>query len=231
MKKLICVCLLAANAILLQAQTEFRSEIEKLLPPAECKADVMGIVFPKRVQELTRKLQVAIATNKDWWLDYIKQNAKPGEPLPYDKKLGMTKNEYAEFLSLAGKQEMQKFGSAELRVITNAETYQFSCRKDLPDLDGVKINLKDMTVTTPYAVLTNLVPDTSESGGVMGPFSGYQWKFEEGDGGLNNITTASLLIGQAKNTGRNFIYYKGGIVRSNNAVSNTLILILYDKPK
>jgi hypothetical protein len=230
MKKLIWFCFFATSPILLNAQTEFRSEIEKLLPPIECKVDVMGVVYPERFQELNKKIQMALTTNKEWFLSYIKQNAKSGEPLPYDERMGMTKDEYAEFLSLGDKREMRKFGSAELTIRTNADTFQFNCRRDLP-LDGVKINLRDMSITTPFAVITNPAPDTSEGGGVIGPFSGYQWKFEKDDQTFNNVTTASFLIGQAKKSGRNFIYYKGGIMKSNNAVTNVTVLIFYDQPK
>ena len=191
----------------------------------------MGIVFPMRFQELTEKMQVALATNRDWFLDYIKQNAKPGEPLPYDERIGLTKGEYAEYLALGEKKEMRKLGSAEVHVTNNAGIFQFRSGGTIPDLDEVTIKMKDLTVATPFGEITNLAPDSSESGGVIGPYSGYRWTFETGDQELNNIKTASFLIGYAKNTGRNFIYYKGGIVRSKNPVKNTLVLILYDRPK
>lgn len=231
MKKLLCLCIFAAGTFFLRAQTELRSEIEKLLPPPECKVDMMGVVFPERFQELTVKMQTALATNKEWMLNYIKQNAKPGEPLPYDKKLGMTKNEYEEFLTLGEKKEMKKFGSVEITTTTRADIFQIHSGGELSDLEEVKINLKEMSIITPFGVITNLAPDTSEGGGVIGPFSGYRGNLEKGDEDFNNVTTAIFLVGQAKNTGRNFIYYKGGILKSKNAVKNTTILILYDKPK
>ena len=231
MKKFLCLCIFAAGTFLLRAQTELRSEIEKLLPPPECKVDIMGVAFPKRFQELTVKMQTALATNKEWMLNHIKQNAKPGEPLPYDEKLGMTKNEYEEFLALGEKKEMKKFGSVKITTTTNANIFQIHSGGELSDLDEVKINLKELTITTPFGVITNLAPDTSEGGGVIGPFSGYEGKFENGDEDFNNATTISFLVGRQKNTGKNFIYYKVGILKSKNAVKDTRTLILYNKSK
>ena len=62
MKKFL-VCVFLAAAAFVQAQTELRAEIEKLLPPVECKVDVMDVVFPKRCQELAGKMQLAVSTN------------------------------------------------------------------------------------------------------------------------------------------------------------------------
>lgn len=78
--------------------------------------------------------------------------------------------------------------------------------------------------------MTNPAANNSQGGGVIGPFSGYQWKSEKANEDFNNATVVSFLIGEARTAGRNFIYYKGGIVRSKNAVSNATVLILYDKP-
>jgi hypothetical protein len=82
MMKLLSLCLLFANTALLEAQPEFLSRVETLLPRSKCKVDVMEVAYPKRFQELTLKMQTVLATNKDWWLNYIKENAKTGEPLP-----------------------------------------------------------------------------------------------------------------------------------------------------
>jgi hypothetical protein len=230
--KLVYFCLFAASAIGLRAQADFRSEIEKLLPPTDCKVDIMGIAYPRRSQELAEKMRVAVAANKDWFLNYIKQNSreKTGEALPYDERMGLTKSEYIEFLSLGKKMVMQKIGETALTVTTNAGIYQFHCARELPDLDQIKIDLRSLTITTPFGIMTNSAPNTSQGGGAIGPFSGYQWKFEKGDEDLNNATTVSFLVGEEKSTGRNFIYYTGAIVKLKKAISNATVLILYDKP-
>jgi hypothetical protein len=59
------------------------------LPIGKYNVDIMELVYPKRFQELSEKLATAIATNKEWWVAYAK-DAKEGEPLPYNSKLGLT---------------------------------------------------------------------------------------------------------------------------------------------
>ena len=78
--------------------------------------------------------------------------------------------------------------------------------------------------------MTNPAANNSLGGGVIGPFSVYQWKSDKANVDFNNATVVSFLIWEARTSGRNFIYYNGGIVRSKKAVSNATVLILYDKP-
>jgi hypothetical protein len=65
MKKLLFGLLFFISAICLNAQTNLSTEIEKLLPIGKYNVDIMELVYPKRVQELSEKLATAIATNKE----------------------------------------------------------------------------------------------------------------------------------------------------------------------
>jgi hypothetical protein len=229
MRKLFFGLLLVLNALSLHAQTNLSTEIEELLPTGKCNVDVMGVTYPKRFLELAEKLQSATVTNKDWWLDYIKKNAKQGEPLPYNSQFGLTKKEYAEYLSLGEKRTLGKIGSGILQVQTNSNSYELDGGSTLPDLTGLKINLQKLTVVTPFAVLTNPIRDESSGGPGLGAFSGYRWDFEQGDIDKGDITEASFSIGKLKESGRRFIYYKGGVMKTNNPISNVRIVIYYDK--
>ena len=229
MKNLFSTLLLVFSALSLSAQTNLSTEIEKLLPSAKCNVDVMGLVYPKRYLELAEKFQSAISTNKDWWLDYIKENAKDGEPLPYTSKFGLTKKEYDEFLSLAEKRTLEKTGSGTLLVKTNLSGFEFDGGSKLTGLTAIKINLNELTVTTPFAVLKNPTPKESLGGPGLGAYSGYQWNFEQSDLDKGDETEASFLIGKLKETGRCFIYYKGGVMKATNSISDIRIVICYDK--
>ncbi len=228
MKSLFLMLLLIVSVLSSAAQTNLLTEIAKLLPVGKCKVDVMENVYPKRFMELSEKLQVAVATNKDWWLNYVKR-AKVGEPLAYQPNMGMTKDEYAEFSSLGEKRKLEKTGEGLLQVVTNSNSYQFDGGSTLPDLTGLRIDLKKLTIITPFGVLKKPTFDESSGGPSLGAFSGYRWQFEQGDMDKGDITTASFLIGKLKESRRPFIYYKGGMMKANNLLSDVRILIFYDK--
>jgi hypothetical protein len=157
------------------------------------------------------------------------KDAKEGEPLPYNSKLGLTEKEYAEFLSLGEKRTLGKVKSSILQVRTNSNSYEFDGGSTLPDLTGLKMNLKELTVTTPFAVLKNPTAEESKGGPALGAFSGYRWDFEQGDLDKGDETEASFLIGKLKESGRQFIYYKCGMMKATHSISDVRIVIYYDK--
>jgi hypothetical protein len=230
-KKLLFGFLFCLSAFCSNAQTNLSIEIGKLLPKGKCNVDTMGLGFPKRFLELTEKLQIAISTNKNWWFDYIKNNAKDGEPLPYSPMFGVTKDEYAEYLSLGEKRKLEKMGDGILLVKTNAVGFEFDGGSTLSDLNGLKINLKELTVTTPFATLKNPAAEESKGGPALGAFSGYRWEFEQGDINKGDGTEASFLIGKQKESGRRFIYYKGSVMKATNSISKVSVVIFYDGKK
>jgi hypothetical protein len=225
--KILFGLLLFLYALSLPAQTNLSSEIQNLLPVGKCDVDVMDVVYPKRFMELSEKLITAVSTNKERWMEEVKK-AKPGEPLPYDPEFGLTRSEYTEYLSLGEKRTMEKVGTGTLTVETNANSYMFDGGSTLPELTGLKINLERLTIVTPFATLTNPVPEVSPGGPALGAFSGYRWYFENGDEDKGDITTVSFLVGKLKQTGRSFIYYKGAVSKAYNPVSDVKLVIYYN---
>jgi len=80
-------------------------DIESLLPADGTVMDVMELKAPPRLEELAAKLQQTVAKDPEWWLAHVRK-AKPGEPIPYDARLGLSKEEFDEFLSLAKFREL-----------------------------------------------------------------------------------------------------------------------------
>jgi len=149
--------------------------------------------------------------------------------LPYTSKFGLTKKEYDEFLSLDDKKTLEKTGSGTLLVKTNSSGVEFDGGSTLPDLTGLKINLKELMISTPFAVLKNPTQEESQGGAALGAYSGYQWKFEQSDLDKGDETEANFLIGKLKESGRIFIYYRSGVMKATNSISDVRIVICYDK--
>src|SRR5579862_7530439 len=72
-------------------------KLSEVLPVGQREIELMAVQFSPRHAELSQKMQGSLATNKDWLLDQIKR-AKPGQPLDYDIRIGLSKDEYAEYL-------------------------------------------------------------------------------------------------------------------------------------
>jgi hypothetical protein len=200
-----------------------------LLPRDGTLVDLMQAMFPKRLEELARKLQTAMAKDPAWLQSHIK-TAKPGEPLPYHEKLGLTKTEYAEFLALTKKGGMQKVRSEKIKVQTSGDRVALLFGKNFPGMEKVEIDLKKDSASTPAGP----APDrelirASQKQNTTGPWDGIMWKstaFEEDP----SRPSFSLSVGKLRASERGILYYR---VRpgSANPAGAVEYVLYYDLPK
>ncbi|HMP83519.1 MAG TPA: hypothetical protein PKA41_12535 [Verrucomicrobiota bacterium] len=85
-------------------------KLADVLPDGPSEIELMTIRLTDRANELMLKSQAAIATNQDWYLEHVKR-AKPGKPLDYDPRLGLTKEEYAESLQEIKNRQLASTGT------------------------------------------------------------------------------------------------------------------------
>ena len=169
--------------------------------------DLMEIAAPPRANELGQRLQQAARANPDWWLEHVKK-AKPGEPLPYDSRIGLTDSEYNEFLALSKKMTTQKKAESTLTVAAkDDDVYVFNGGHALPDFNGIEIDLTNDVVRTPFGVLTERSEINAPEDSALGAWIGTQWKLERpGSNGITG-TIAKLAVGKLTQSGRCVIYY------------------------
>ncbi len=90
-----------------------------LVPKGAVPVDTMQVPVSPQMQALADKFQAAIAKDQAWWVDYVAKTPA-GEPLPYDKRMGLTEAEYKEFLSFADKGRLTRISQTTMTV--KAET-------------------------------------------------------------------------------------------------------------
>src|SRR6478609_5445390 len=70
------------------------------------KGQIGMVMPPKEIETYVAKVEKAARSDPKWFRDFS-GSAKPGLPLPYDKKLGLTEAEYTEYLALWNKREFK----------------------------------------------------------------------------------------------------------------------------
>lgn len=206
---LVAMALYAAlgAACSLARQAASAPRVEDLLPADGTAMDVMELKAPPRLEELTKKLRRAVAKEPDWWLAHLKK-AKPGEPLPYDARLGLTKEEYGEYLRLARKMTLTKVKTAKVQVKRAGGRVVLSFGEDLPGFKEVILDLKADTVTTPFGVMTERSRIRASGGQkATGPWDGIQWKFARSEEEPPRLTLVTFALGKLKGSGRGILYY------------------------
>jgi hypothetical protein len=223
-----CVALGAGN--LLAQQTAPASDVGDLLPADGTTVDVMERKVPPRMMELTKKLEDAIGKDPDWWLAHLRK-AKPGEPVSYDPRLGVTKKEYEEYIALRKKITLTKVRTAKVRVQRGGQRIMLSFGEDLPAMKEVVLDLKADTVRTPFGVTTERSRIKASDGQTAtGPWDGIQWRLEKVEKEPATRTSVSFAVGKLKDSGRGILIYEVRRVAEKSKTGASYIL-QYDLKK
>ena len=203
-------------------------EARSYIPSGEVLAKRMDLAYSDRAVELATRLQAAVAKNDEWWIDYVK-NAVPGEPLPYDERMGLTEEEYREYLALASAPVLRQVGSVGLRFEWDGDSSVLVTATD-PDLGvgELRIDLTRERVETAYGVLADrseINNDAEDS--PTGPWVGVQWSLEEGDDELQHAVSASLSLGRLERTGEGILYFNAKQVRDRQLVRKASVVLVY----
>lgn len=202
------------------------------LPAGDVDARMMRVTLSPRATELANKMLAAAQNNPDAFLKNFK-NAKPGEPLPYDESTGLTREEYAEFLTVSRQQGLEEAARVKIHVIHNPDgTISLTIADGFTLLSDLKFDPAKNIIKTPYGTLDKAEPmDQSgeKQGGAMGPYKGINFQYEKGnleafDGTLNSMqkfsaVTIDLTVGKTVKTNQRFLFYELKIIE--NGVKKT----------
>jgi hypothetical protein len=203
-------------------------DIHQALPPGHYTAYVVTIMPTARQMELTQCLQKAFAADPQWIQNYIKQNAKDGEPLPYDPKFGLSNDEYQEFLKLAKDSHLGIVDHFDMAIeAAGADGIQLHAPPRYAPMDGITINFGSGEVTTRFGKISLSEPVAAIAHN-FGPSSGQTWQYHSGDPNIGTMVEATLSIGRFEMGGDWLIRYTDGKIKNGVAVepgSNILIVL------
>jgi hypothetical protein len=184
-------------------------DLRTLVPAKTTQVDVMRLRIPPRVQELAARMQQATAAKQAWFIEYVKVHAD-ARPLPYHENLGLTAEEYSEFLELSKKQTtLEKTAQMPLQVAPTKEGVQLRFDDSVNLLQPISIDFSDATVTVPLAKMTSPQRiDSGPNGGLLGPHKTYTWTAREGTPESGAWTSVELSLGKMLTTGRTYLQYK-----------------------
>lgn len=167
-----------------------------LLKEGDYKVDVMDkVTMPPRTQELMKKFQAAIKKNPDWFLEVQKKVQETGQPLPYDERIGMTEDEYTEFLYMMQNNngmEMSKSATESVSIKHLDGRITFKGTGALNILDDVTIDITGQFATIGQVELkqrdsVNVIDDNNA---LKTKWTGVTWRYEIANKDVASLTTA-----------------------------------------
>jgi len=161
----------------------------------------IGMVLPP--PEIDTYIEKAARKDPKWFRDFFNQT-KPGEPFPYDERLGLTKEEYAEYLVLMKKRDFQPMQEVMLLLRqSSGNTWTLTATGDASPLSTLRYLGKEDKFRSPNGDLERIKDIQAEASGLLVAWNGQEWAFEE-DTGLGK-TKENIAIGR-------FVDNKNGII-------------------
>jgi hypothetical protein len=183
------------------------ASITDYLPKTEEVAGtIMKIEIPKDYLSIMQKLQQAVQAQQPWFMEYAK-NAKPNEPLPYDPKMGITKEEY-RVISAPNKNIRFVADQKITLSFIKQEGGKIKIRtQPTSPLDNIVLDDK-AGITTPYGDLKNVTMiNYTDKNSPTGAWKGVQWKLESIDQEKRTAKAVKFAIGKMENNQQNLLYY------------------------
>lgn len=175
----VLVCTASLHA---QAAPKFLAELMR--PDTPVRAEIVVPAMPPELDKYVAKVMEAAKKNPEWFKEHSK-NSKPGVPVPYDQRLGLTKEEYDEYMKLWSKRELRPVepmvmilkGDKEGRWMFMTQTLQ---GKSLPSvLATLKYDSKDDTFHSPNGTLKRIADVNADANSTLGAWSGQEWRYLE----------------------------------------------------
>lgn len=156
-------------------------DLKSFLQNGKVTADIMDGIKPNpRREELEMKFEIAIKNNYDWFLEYSK-SIPEGEPMPYHKNIGLTKEEYAELLNYYNNTEILSSGTEDIIIQLKNDTIHFNSQRKLANINSLIIDLKNNVALFKGYRLTfyDTVTIVDDKNGLKSKSKGYRWAFYE----------------------------------------------------
>lgn len=179
-----------------------------LKPDVNTRAELVAIVPPKEIDKYLLKIREAVEANPEWAVEF-RSKSEPGKPLPYDEKMGLTKEEYADYLVLWAKRDMQPLPDGELILrLESPKEGEWVIRANgmgVP-ISLIRYDVKSDVMNSPNGKMVRLPDIDADEQSVMGAWTGHEWKFEEE--GVLGRTKENLAIGKMKKGDYGLLVYR-----------------------
>jgi hypothetical protein len=205
-------------------------ELKDVIPSGHVEVEILDLRLPPRAEELGKKMADSMAKDRRWFMEYTRDNAVQGQPLPYHPKFGLSEDEYREFLAETTTKErklvVRARGKLDFEQAGNVVTL------DAPGVDSPIDQIRvDLTTKRVHTLAGDLGPPkwvTSDRTDIpLGPYEGYTWRFEKGDLNSLDITTVSLDIFRLKSSGRIFWRFKDGVMEKGTPTRKADLMFQY----
>lgn len=177
--KFLSIALFLTVSLSAEVPEVFGGMFEKDVP---VKASIGIIVPPPEIEKFIAKVETSARKNKEWFAEYTK-TSKPGAPLPFHENLGLTQEEYDEYIALWAKREFKS--TEEVMLVlreTFGKTWSITATGEAGIISTLRYDPEKDTFRSPNGELKRLEDIKADAGSILGAWSGLEWRLEEETG-------------------------------------------------
>lgn len=207
--KLFSLLILFTASVSAEVPEIFKGLFEEEVP---VKASIGMVAPPAEIDKFIAKVEIAARKNPEWYKEYS-ATAAPGVPLPYHENLGLTKEEYDEYIVLWGKRDFKP--SEEVVVVlrkTLGDTWTLTATGGAGVISTLRYDPKKDTFHSPSGTLERLEDIRTDEKHILGAWSGKEWRFQENS--LLGLSKQNFAIGKFDKIEYGIVIYRAQEVSS-----------------
>ena len=170
------------------------------------KGEIGVVLPPQDINKYISKVESAARKDPKWFREYS-GSSKPGAPLPYDERLGLTKTEYEEYLVLWSKREFKPMEEVMLMLRqSTADTWSITSTGGASSFSTLRYVPKEDLFRSPNGDLKRIGDIKADPSSILGEWTGSEWKFDA-DTGLGKMKE-NFAIGTMKGNKYGLLVYR-----------------------
>jgi hypothetical protein len=201
------------------------SDLQMLLKKGVHTANIMDSVVQTPEQlRIIMKFQKSVQANYTWYIDFLKKIPE-GQPLPYDERLGITKEEYNVILTMNDHTIIVSSAKENLTITSEGNFIHFKGTGRLVVFDSIKINIKNNYIQfLKYQIpFIDTVRINNDKNGLKSKWFGYSYKLEEPKKltpddlkDLKNLQYKQfkLTVAQLESTGKTYLDFSATVIEN-----------------
>ncbi len=170
------------------------------------KAEVVVVVPPPEIEKYVGKVEQSSLKDPKWFEEYSK-TAKPGVPLPFHEKLGLTKEEYEAYIGLWNKREFKVAQEVGLLLRQGTDgRWNIICSGAAGPITTLRFSEKEDTWKSSNGMMKRIEDIAADPMSILGGWTGKEWKFEE-ETSLSKLKE-NFAIGKTSDGKYNILVYR-----------------------
>lgn len=191
--------------------------------------EVGAIMPPEEINKYIAKVQAAAKTNPEWYAEFSKE-AKPGIPLPWHDNLGLSKEDYEDYLKLWDQRQFKAMQQVVIRL-----------EEPKPGEWMIRVSGVGMTISllrynpetgnfkSPNGELKRIEDIDAEERSILGAWSGKEWRYVSNSEFIS--TKENLALGSYKDGKQCLLIYRLQESTNGRRLADKSLLIRFSPPK